>query len=108
MTRLLLYTRERTCPDQELARRCLAEFNVTYIEHNISREPDAAQIMQDLVGCLAVPTLVIADEEDNPIDSPLPLGPYQSVRNVDRGSIISEPSRDGLRRFLIKHGLLAA
>jgi glutaredoxin len=106
MNRLLLYTRDRTCPDQELARRCLAEFNVPYTEVNISREPDAAQTMQELVGCLAVPTIVIADEVHLPIAPPTPIGKYESVRNVDRGSIISEPSRDGLRRFLIKHGLL--
>jgi glutaredoxin len=108
MNRLLLYTRERTCPDQELTRRCLAELNVPYIELNISREPDAAQTMQELVGCLAVPTLVIADEENNPIEPPRSIGKYESVRNLDRGSIISEPSRDSLRRFLIKHGLLPA
>ena len=106
MIRLLLYTRERTCPDQELARRCLAEFNVPYTEINISREPDAAQMMQELVGCLAVPTLVIADEVHHPIEPPRPLGKTESVRNVDRGSIISEPSRNGLRQFLIRHGLL--
>ena len=108
MTRLLLYTRERTCPDQELARRCLAEFNVPYIELNISREPDAAQTMQELVGCLAVPTLVIADEAHNPIAPPHPIGKYESVRNIDRGSIISEPSRNSLQQFLIRHGLLLA
>jgi glutaredoxin len=108
MNRLLLYTRERTCPDQELARRCLAEFNIAYIEINISREPDAAQTMQELVGCLAVPTLVIADEDNNPIEPPRMVGKYESVRNVDRGSIISEPSRDGLQQFLIRHGLLPA
>ncbi len=108
MTRLLLYTRERTCPDQELARRCLAEFNISYIEINISREPDAAQTMHELVGCLAVPTLVITDEENNPIEPPRPIGQYASVRNVDRGSIISEPSRTGLQHFLIRHGLLPA
>ena len=106
MSQLLLYTRERTCPDQELARRCLAEFNVPYTEVNISREPDAAQMMQELVGCLAVPTLMIVDEVNNPIEPPRPMGKYESVRNVDRGSIISEPSRNGLQQFLIRHGLL--
>ncbi len=106
MKHLLLYTRDRTCPDQELARRCLAEFNVPYREVNISREPDAAQIMQDLVGCLAVPTVIVANDDQAPLEPPQPLRPFASVRNVDRGAIISEPSRDGLRRFLIKHGLL--
>ena len=108
MNRLLMYTRDRTCPDQELARRCLAEFNVPYTEISISHEPDAAQIVLELVGCLAMPTLLIADEANNPIEPPQPIEPYQSVRNVDRGSIISEPSRVGLQQFLIRNGLLPA
>jgi hypothetical protein len=108
MTQLLMYTRERICGDQQLARLSLQEFGVPCTEINISREPDAAQELQELIGCLAVPTLVVADEEHHPIAPPAPLEPYRSVRNVDRGSVISEPSREGLRQFLIKHGLLAA
>ena len=106
MTQLLMYTRERTCGDQQLARQCLQEFGVPYTEVNISRETDAALELQELIGCLAVPTLVVADEQRRPITPPTPIGPYQSVRNVDRGSVISEPSREGLRQFLIKHTLL--
>lgn len=106
MTQLFMYTRERTCGDQQLAQLCLQEFGVPYTEINISREPDAAQELEELIGCLAVPTLIAADEERRPITPPTPIGPHQSVRNVDRGSIISEPSRDGLRRFLVKHALL--
>ena len=106
MTQLLVYIRQRTCHDQQLARLCLQEFGVPYTEVDISREPDAAQELDDLIGCLAVPTLVIADDDRCPITPPDAIGPYQSVRNVDRGSVISEPSREGLRRFLIKHSLL--
>jgi glutaredoxin len=106
MTQLFMYTRERTCGDQQLARLCLQEFGVPYTEINISREPDAAQELNDLIGCLAVPTIVIADEEHRPITPPSTIGPFQSVRNVDRGSVISEPSREGLRLFLVKHALL--
>lgn len=106
MTHLFMYTRERTCGDQQLARLCLQEFGVPCTEINISREPDAAQELEELIGCLAVPTLMVADEERRPITPPIPIEPYRSVRNVDRGSVISEPSRDGLRRFLIKHALL--
>jgi glutaredoxin len=106
MTHLFMYTRERTCADQQLARLCLQELGVPCVEINISREPDAAQELQELIGCLAVPTLVIADEDRRPIAPPAPIGPYQSVRNVDRGSVISEPSRESLRRFLIRHALL--
>ncbi len=106
MTHLFMYTRERTCGDQQLARLCLQEFGVPYTEVNISREPDAAQELEDLIGCLAVPTLIVADKERRPIAPPNPIGPYRSVRNVDRGSVINEPSREGLRQFLIKHALL--
>ena len=101
-----MYTRERTCGDQQLARTCLQEFGVPFSEINISREAEAAQELDELIGCLAVPTLVVADEERHPITPPAPLGPYQSVRNVDRGSVISEPSREGLHWFLVKHALL--
>lgn len=106
MIQLFMYTRERTCGDQQLARLCLQEFGVPYTEINISREADAAEELQKLIGCLAVPTLIVADEDRHPTTPPSPLGPYQSVRNVDRGSVISEPSREGLRRFLVKHALL--
>jgi glutaredoxin len=106
MTHLFMYTRERTCGDQQLARLCLQEFGVPYTEINISREPDAAQELEELIGCLAVPTLMVADEDRRPIAPPAPIGPYQSVRNVDRGAVISEPSREGLRQFLVKHALL--
>ena len=102
-----MYTRERTCADQQLARLCLQEFNVPVFEINISREPDAAQTLLELAGCLAVPTLVIADDDNNPIVPPGSIEPGGSVRNLDRGSIISEPSRDGLRKFLVEHGLLS-
>ena len=106
MAQLFMYTRERTCGDQQLARTSLQEFGVPYTEVNISREPDAALELQELIGCLAVPTLLVADGQRHPIEPPTPIGPYQSVRNVDRGSVISEPTRDGLRQFLVKHALL--
>jgi hypothetical protein len=108
MLRLLMFTRTNSCPDQSLARRCLDEFKLQPIELNISTEPDAARQLMDWAGCWAVPTLVAADERGDPIAPPLPLEPHRSVRNVDRGSIISEPTRDGLRAFLIRHGFLAS
>ncbi len=101
-----MYTRDRTCGDQELARLCLREFGVSATEINISREPDAAQMMSEVVGCLAVPTLVVVDENDSPIEPLRPIGPYAPIRNVDRGPLISEPSREGLRTFLVRHGFM--
>lgn len=108
MLKLLMFTRAGSCPDQALARRCLDEFKLNPIELNISTERDAAQTLLELAGCLAVPTLVAADERHTPITPPLPMDPHRSVHNIDRGSIISEPTRDGLRAFLIRHGFLAS
>jgi hypothetical protein len=107
MPQLLMYTRAGSCPDQALARRCLDEFKLNPIELNISREADAAHRLMELAGCLAIPTFVAADGDNQPIEPPRPMEPRRSVRNVDRGSIISEPTRDGLRAFLIRHGFLA-
>ncbi len=108
MPHLLMFTRTGGCPDQAAARRHLAEFKITPIELNISTETTAAQQLMELAGCLAIPTFVAADEQHKPIEPPHPMAPYRSVRNVDRGSIISEPTRDGLRAFLIRHGFLTA
>ena len=108
MVRLLMFTSADSCPDQALARRCLAEFNLTPIELNISMDHDAARQLLEWAGCLAVPTLAAADAHHAPITPPLPMEPYRPVRNVDRGSIISEPTRAGLRAFLIRHGFLAS
>ena len=107
MPRLLMYVRNRTCPDQELARRCLTEFELEPIEINISRDRDAAQTLMEWIGSLSVPTLVVVGEDSEPITPPRRIGSEQSARNIDRGSIISEPDRDGLRAFLIKHGLIS-
>lgn len=107
MPRLIVYTRDRSCPDQALIRQCLTEWGLSVNEINISREAAAAQQLAELIGCLAVPTVLIADEHNQPIEPPLPLPPFQSVRNIDRGAVISEPTREGLRQFLVKHGLLS-
>ena len=105
MPRLLIYTRNMACPDQALAWQCLKEWGIASIEINVSRDPAAAQILRELVGSLSVPTIVIADEHDEPIEPPKPIGVDRITRNVDRGSIISEPNRGGLSAFLVKHGL---
>jgi hypothetical protein len=106
MTQLFMYTRERNCGDQQLARRCLQEWGVPYTEVNISTDAEAAQELECLIGCQAVPTLIVAAEGRCPIEPPSPINPPRSVRNLDRGAVISEPTSEGLRQFLLKHGLL--
>jgi glutaredoxin len=106
MTKLIMFTRTFNCSDQELARNCLSELNVQPIELNISIDQDAAQTLMEWVGSLAVPTLVVADDLDQPIEPPQPLQEGQRTRNTDRGSMISEPTCHSLRSFLEKHGFL--
>jgi hypothetical protein len=103
-----MYVRERICLDQELARKCLKELNVEPVEINISIDHDAAQTLLEIAGALTVPTFVVADDSHRPITPPLPVPEGQRKRDTDRGSIISEPSCEGLRAFLIKHGLIAS
>jgi hypothetical protein len=54
-----------------------------------------------------VPTLVIVDGDHvEPAEPPTPLPPGRSPRGVDRGSMITEPTRSELRAWLVKNGLL--
>ncbi|HZY45437.1 MAG TPA: glutaredoxin domain-containing protein [Anaerolineae bacterium] len=107
MTKLMMFTRTFSCSDLELARNCLAELNVHPIELNISIDRDAAQTLMEWVGSLSVPTLVVTDDSDQPIDPPQTLQPDQHTRNTDRGSMISEPNCVSLRLFLKKHGFIS-
>jgi hypothetical protein len=108
MTKLIMFARNALCNDQALARHCLREWNIKPTELNISIDQDAAQTLVEWIGSLSVPTLVAADEHDQPIDLPRPLAPGERTRNADRGSIISEPSREALQSFLQKHGFVNA
>jgi hypothetical protein len=107
MTRLIMFTRSFSCLDQEIARSCLNELRVQPIEINISQNLEAAHLLMEINGSLAVPTFLVADDQTQPITPPLPLLSGQRLRNTDRGSVISEPSCDGLRAFLSKHGFIA-
>ncbi len=107
MAKLLMFTRAVSCSDQELARNCLAELNIQPIELNISIDRAAAQTLIEWVGSLSVPTLVVTDDQDQPIDPPQPLQSDQHTRNTDRGSMISEPNCASLRIFLEKHGFIS-
>lgn len=106
MQKLVMFTRTFNCSDQELTRSCLNELHVQPIELNISIDRDAAQTLLEWVGSLSVPTLVVTDEHDQPIEPPRPLAIGQHTRNTDRGSMISEPSCDALQIFLNKHGFI--
>ena len=105
--RLVLYTRATSCPDQARARRLLAEWRVPYQEVDCSVDAEALERIQAWNGHLGVPAVVIAEEGSLlPIAEPAPRPSGQSTRNFNRGTLITEPSEDGLREFLKQHGLL--
>ncbi len=105
--RIVLYCRDSYCPDQARAKRLLAGWGMLYEEVNISRDRQAAERVQEWNKHLGVPTVVIAEEGSvEPITPPTLLLPGQRTRDLNRGSIICEPSEAGLRTFLQQHGLL--
>jgi hypothetical protein len=55
-----------------------------------------------------VPTLVIAEEESlEPFEPPAALASGSSPRGIDRGSMITEATRQQLGAWLAKHGFAA-
>lgn len=106
--RLVVYTRAITCADQTRVRKLLAEWKVTCQEVNCSNDPEALERMRNWNGHLGVPTLVITEEGSVlPIAEPAARPADRSTRDCNRGTLISEPSEEGLREFLLQHGLLS-
>lgn len=104
---LVVYTRATYCPDQVRTRKLLAEWKVSYQEIDCSRDAAALQRMQDWNGHLGVPTLIVAEEGSVlPYQEPGPRPVGRSTRDINRGTLISEPSEEGLRAFLKQHDLL--
>lgn len=105
---LVMYTRTTGCPFVSIARRVLREHGVVYREIFIDKDAEAHQRVTRWTGFQSVPTLVIAAPGDDlPIEEPAPLPTGSSPRGIDRGAMITEPSKDELTRWLVKHGLIA-
>jgi glutaredoxin len=105
---IVMYTRGGFCPDVSRVRRALQLWRLPHREINIRKDPEASQRCLEWNGCLAMPVVVISSlGEDLPIEAPPPLEPGQSPRDVDRGYMITEASRKGLKRFLTRHGFIS-
>lgn len=104
---LVMYGRRFACWDQERAQSFLAENKVPYRFVDITGDHEAAKRLQDWVGHLSVPTLLIAKEgEVQPIQAPAPLEAGRHVRGQHRGTMITEPDNKQLEYFLREHGIL--
>lgn len=106
---LIMYSRTIPCPDCERTRALLTENAVPFREVMIDLDPEARSYVEKLTGFRAVPTLVVAPPNAaEPVVTPKPLEHGRSPRGVDRGPVITEPDMISLRRWLAKHGFLAA
>jgi glutaredoxin len=106
---LIMYSRTIPCPDCERARRLLQENAVPFREVMIDADPTAQRFVEGLTGFRAVPTLVVSAAGDaSPAEELRPLEQGRSPRGVDRGPVITEPDVISLKRWLQKHGFIAA
>ena len=76
---------------------------------DIEKDAAAARRVIAWTGFRSVPTLLIAEEGSlEPCEAPAALAPGGSPHGIDRGSMLTEPTRAQLRSWLIAHGLLEA
>lgn len=101
---LVMYTRRAPCPFVTLAERVLKEHNVPYREIFIDSDPLANQRVQVWTGFQSVPTLIVAEAgQDVPYAEPESLESGASPRNINRGTMITEPSASRLEDWLRQH-----
>jgi glutaredoxin len=96
------------CYQSRDLQRALGEWGVPYRSVNIKEDRRAAARLREWVGFESTPTVVIAEGSESwePYEAPMPLPAGSSPRGVDRGSMLTEASREQLREWLVKHGLL--
>lgn len=58
---IVMYARERFCPDVKRSRDHLGELGLQWEEHDIESEEAAASRVEQLTGRRSVPTIVIGD-----------------------------------------------
>jgi glutaredoxin len=96
------------CYTSKDTQSALNEWGVPAMFINIKEDPAAAARVRGWVGFESVPTIVIAEGENvEPFETPAPLTPGSSPRGVDRGSMMTEATRNQLRAWLVKHEFLA-
>ena len=109
MNELVMYSRTTGCPFITVAKRVLAEYHLGYREIHIDKDSEARARVLAWTGFLAVPTLVVAPPGGVlPIAEPSPLAKGASPRGINRGAMLTEPSKPELVAWLRQHGLIEA
>jgi hypothetical protein len=87
----------------------LDQYRLPYRDVWIDRDPAALGRVLLWTGNRSVPTLVAADHgQVDPYQPPLPIKSWTCPRGVDRGSMISEPSRSELLTWLQHQGFITS
>lgn len=58
---IVMYARERFCPDVKRSRDHLSELGLSWLEHDIESDDAAAEELQALAGRRNVPTVIVGD-----------------------------------------------
>lgn len=104
---LVMYSRTTPCPYVRTAKRVLERENIAYREIFIDEDSAAKQRVIAWTGFQSVPTIIVARPgEDLPYEEPAPLAGGASPKNIDRGSMITEPGELQLEGWLQKHGFM--
>ena len=97
------------CYTSQDTQRALDEWGVPAAFINIKEDRAAAARVKGWVGFESVPTVVVAEGDSvEPFEPPAALPAHSSPRGLDRGSLITEASRNQLRDWLVKHEVLSA
>jgi glutaredoxin len=105
---LVMYSRTTGCPFVTLAKRVLTDYEVSYREISIDKDPRAKQAVLEWTGFLSVPTLVVTRAgEFLPYEAPALLEKGTSPRGINRGAMITEPNIEQLTRWLCQHGFIS-
>lgn len=80
LSQIVMYARERSCPDVSRSRERLSELNLAWTEFDIESNDVAAATVEELTGQRRVPTILIGE------------------------TVLVEPSNDELDRALIDAG----
>ncbi len=107
MSKQLVVYMSSWCGNSLDAQRALSEWGVPARFVNIKEDKAAAGRVKVWTGFESVPTLVIAEGDSlEPAAPPAALPAGRSPRGIDRGSMLTEPTRAELRAWLVKNGIL--
>ncbi|MCX6029993.1 MAG: hypothetical protein NT169_11945 [Chloroflexi bacterium] len=107
MSKQLVVYMSPWCGNSLDAQCALNEWGVACRFINVKEDRAASGRVKAWTGFESVPTLVIAEGDSvEPATPPVSLSPGRSPRGVDRGSMLTEPTRTELRAWLVKNGLL--